>query len=262
MAIMNQVIAIPDNSMYRPLTERIDAVAAEYKFDVVRVSEHRCAELLLRNSAELALLTPLGYGQAVGRADYRIIRGPALVTRGLSYMASIYMRENAERLERCVSTHGDDFMMRVGAMILNEKFGLSVDIRSVKSAPVHELLREHDIVVDWGFEPEQKVVLDISDEWFDLTGLSLPMMMWACRPDDMPENIAEIVQAFASPEARQQTIVEQTYHGTNAEREGTISWQWDDGTEPALQRLFEMMFFLQYIPEIPAVKIWGRDPVE
>lgn len=258
----NQVIAIPDNPLYAPLIEHVDAVAAEHKFDVVRVPEQRCSELLLRNSAELALITPLGYGQAVGRADYRIIRGPALITRGLTYMASVYMRENAERLEQYVSTHADDFMMRVGAMILNEKFGLSVDVQSVKPAPIRDLLREYDIVANWGFEPEQKVVLDISDEWSDLTGLSLPMLMWACRPDDMPENIAEIVQAFTAQDMQAQTIIEQTYHGANAEREGTIFWQWEDDTESALKRLFEMMFFLQYIREIPAVKIWGRDPVE
>lgn len=259
---MNQVIAIPDNPLYAPLTERIDAIAAAHKFDVIRVPEQRCAELLLRNSAELALITPLGYGQAVGRADYRIIRGPALITRGLTYMASVYMRENAERLERCVSTHASDFMMRVGAMILNEKFGLSVNVEQVKPTSISELLHTNDIVVDWGFEAEQKVVLDISDEWSDLTGLPLPMLMWACRPDDMPDNIAEIVQEFAALDAQEEHVVEQTYHGANAEREGTILWQWDEGMESALQRLFEMMFFLQYIPEIPAVKIWGRDPVE
>lgn len=259
---MNQVIAIPDNPLYASLTERIDAVAAARNFDVVRVSEQRCADLLLRNSAELALLTPLGYGQAVGRADYRLVRGPALVTRGLTYMASIYMHEHAERLERCVSPHADDFMIRTGAMILNEKFGLPVSVQQAASAPVEELLRSYDMVVDWGFDSAQKVVLDVSDEWSDITGLSLPMLIWACRPDDMPEDLEELVQAFASPDAEPQTVVEQTYHSTNAEREGSILWQWSDDTETALHRLFEMMFFLQYIPEIPAIKIWGRDPVE
>ena len=58
------------------------------------------------------------------------------------------------------------------------------------------------------------------------------------------------------------TNLQATLTSANAEREGEILWQWNDEVEPALHKLFEMMFFLQIIPEIPAIKLWGRDPVE
>lgn len=259
---MNQRIVIPDTDMFAPLVERIDTVAAEHGFSILRAPEQQCADLLWRNSAELALLTPLGYAQGVGRADYRIVRGPVCVHQGLTYAASIYIRNNAELLEKGVSTHAGDFAMRVGAMVFSEKFGVPLTIASSTALSVSELLREYEVVIDWGFDAEQKVVLDVSDEWNDLTGLPLPMAMWVCRPDDMPENLEEIIAAFAAPNLQIQRVVEQTHHNANAEREGSITWEWTETIEPALQRLFEMMFFLQHIPEIPALKLWGRDIVE
>ncbi len=259
---MNQIIAVPDNPVYAPLIANIDAVAAARGFDVLRLPEADCADALLRNRAELALVSPFGYGKAVGRADYRIVPGPALVNRGLTYTASIYMRENAADLQSCASPHAGDFIPQLGAMILNEKFGLPLAVEAVKPESVGVLLDSFDVVIDWGFDDRQKVVLDVSDEWYDLTSLSLPMMMWVCRPDDMPEDLADMVQSFVSPDARSEAIAEQTYYSANAEREGLILWQWDEDVEPALHKLFEMMFFLQRIPEIPAIKLWGRDPVE
>lgn len=259
---MNQRIVIPDTDRVAPLVGRIDAVAAEHGFTVLRVPEQQCADLLWRNSAELALLTPLGYAQGVGRADYRIIRGPVCVHEGLTYAASIYIRNNAELLERGVSAHAGNFAMRVGAMVLSEKFGVPLSLSSATSASVSELLQEYEVVIDWGFDAEQQVVLDVSDEWHDATGLPLPMALWVCRPDDMPENLEEIVAAFAAPNLQVQHIVEQTHNNANAEREGSITWEWTENIEPALQRLFEMMFFLQLIPEIPAIKLWGRDIAE
>ena len=259
---MNQVIAVPDNSLYAPLIANIDPIAAARGFDVVRASEADCADMLLRNRAELALVSPLGYGQAVGRADYRIIPGPAYINRGLTYTASIYMRENAAEINNCASPHAREFMPRLGAMVLNEKFGLPLSVEAVKPGPIAGMLEQYDVVIDRGFDAGQKVVLDVSDEWFDLTSLPLPVMMWVCRPDDMPEDVAEMVQSFVAPDVRPVEVVEQTYHSANAEREGEILWQWNDEVEPALHKLFEMMFFLQIIPEIPAIKLWGRDPVE
>ncbi len=260
---MNQIIAVPDNPAFAPLLANIESIAASRGFDVVRLPEADCADALLRNRAELALVSPLGYGQAVGRADYRIVPGPACIYQGLTYEASIYMRENAAEIESCVSPHARDFIPQLGAMILNDKFGLPFTaVESVKPAPVADLLEQYDVVIDWGFDAQQKVVLDVSDEWYDLASLSLPVMMWVCRPDDMPEDLADMVSSFAAPDLHTREIVEQTYHNANAEREGAVIWQWNDDVEPALYKLFEMMFFLQRIPEIPAIKLWGRDPVE
>lgn len=259
---MKQIIAVPDSPMYAPLVANIDSIAAARGFDILRLPEVECADMLLRNHAKLALVSPLGYGSGVGRADYRIVPGPAYINQGLTYTASIYMRENADDLRTCVSPHARDFVPRLGAMILNEKFGLPLAVEPVKPEPVAALLAQYDVVIDWGFDAQQKVVLDISDEWSDLTSLPLPMLMWVCRPDEMPENLAEIVQSFVAADVQPIQIAERTYHGANAEREGSILWQWSDELEPALHKIFEMMFFLQLIPEIPAIKLWGRDPVE
>ncbi len=42
-------------------------------------------------------------------------------------------------------------------------------------------------------------------------------------------------------------------------RAGRITFRWDDDTETALTAVLNLLFFHQMIPEMPEVKILGRD---
>lgn len=260
---MNIKIAVPDNPIYAPLIARVEEVCKAQKFDLVRTTEARCAELLLRNSVEIALLSPLGYGKGVSTVDYRIIRGPALTLEGLTYLASVYFRPNSFNIAEFVSATPSDFINQAGAIALSEKFDIPFNLTG-KSGTIAELLEQNDAVISWGNDDSQIVSLDVSDEWTDGVETALPVAFWVCRPDEMPENLEEIIAEMAAPDLPVEVLVhEKTIAGLpNAEREGKIMWKWNDQTENGLKKAIEMMFYLQLVPEISAVKIWGRELLE
>lgn len=259
---MNIKVAIPDNPLYEPLLARAGEVCARNGFELIRTDEARCAELLLRNSVELALISPLGYGQGVQKVDYRIVKGPALVVEGFTGLGSIYFREGISDVHTCAVHAPESFLVRIGRIVLGEKFGLHLETRHQKGSPA-ELLQQNDAVIALGNDPELPVSLDISDEWMDLTNESLPVLFWVCRPDDMPENLEDIVDEMVKPDWPRALSVEEDDNPVMTEnRSGKIFWQWNESTEPALQKTLEMLFYLQDIPAISAVKIFGRDPID
>lgn len=261
---MRFAIAIPiQNPLYEPLISNAQEVCERRGIKLFPcTSEREASDLLLNRHAHCALLSPIGYGAGVSRVDYRIIPQTILMLQGLTYQASAYINHSAKKLTHAVSATPDDFLITLGAMILSEKFDQDTSLEQ-KEGTVMQLLAEHDVVFARGFDQAQPISLDISDEWYDVTDEPLPVALWVCRPQDVPADIADIVQEMSADDLpNHEHIHEQELHGTNAEREGMIYWQWNDDVEPALNRVFEMLFFRQSVREIPAVKLWGREPFD
>jgi hypothetical protein len=231
---------------------------------LVRGTEQQCAEWLARHSAELALLTPLGYAAESFKTDYRIVPGPALALEGLTYTGSIYLASGAEDLSECASENPDDFLMLMGAAVLAEKFDIETrlvrshdDSNASPNAPPHA---QANVRIGYGFDAAEQVVLDISDEWTDHVQMPLPLAFWVCRPDDVPADVADVVAAMARthlPEV--ESVTEQEHYGLSAEREGKIIWHWSDEVEAALQRTIELLYYWQFTTAIAATQVWQRD---
>ncbi len=255
-------VAIPDNPAFARLTERAAEVCRQNDFELLPVSTDRCADLLHRHFAELALITPEAYGSAVGSADYRIVRGPALMLEGFCKQASIYFRPGAADIASCAIAEPNEFVSRMGGVVLGEKFQLPLTIAAHKGSPT-ELLRRFDAVLAMGSDDSLAASLDISEEWQDLTGEALPLLQWVCRPEEMPANIEEIVGLMAAPDLPENEVISDTPDDPDGlSRQGVIHWRWNDASEAALNKTIEMLFYLQFVPAIAAVKIFGRDPFE
>lgn len=257
-------IAIPiDNPLYEPLIANAQEVCQRRGITLLPcATEREVAELLLNRNAHCALLTPIGYGAGVAKVDYRIVPATALMLQGLTYQASAYINSTAKQLQRAVSAHTDDYLMLIGAMVLSEKFDQEITLEHGEGT-LMQLLDGHDMVLARGFDQAQPIALDISDEWFDNTEEPLPVAIWVCRPQDVPDDLADILNEMSADNLpSHEHIHEHTLHGTNAEREGMIWWRWTEDMEPALNRVFETLFYMQGVREVPAVKLWGRDPFD
>ncbi len=257
-------IAIPiHNPLYEPLIANAQEVCSRRGISLLACqSEQEASELLLNRHAHCALLTPIGYGAGVARVDYRIIPATCLMLQGLTYQASAYINGKAKLLERAASVHANDYLMQIGAMVVGEKFDQNLMLEQSEGT-LMELLSSYDMVLARGFDQAQPIALDISDEWFDLTEESLPVAIWVCRPQDVEDDIMEIIQEISADGLpAHEHVHEETLHGGNAEREGMIWWRWTEDVEPALNRVFEMLFYMQSVREVPAVKLWGREPFE
>jgi hypothetical protein len=263
---MGFTIAIPSHMQYAPLVARAQEVAQRTAARLLIGSEQECEQWFSRHNAEIALLTPLAYAREALKADLRIIPATALSLDGLTYTGSIYVKRNTTTIERCASPNADNFLMIIGAAMLREKFDVELTLVQ-KNGSVSELLDEFDAVIDYGFDDTQEVVLDISDEWSDYVGERLPVALWVCRLEEIPEKVSaeiikdiiEIVTACAAENLPPETdIAEREHNGANAGRTGVVSTRWDNDLEESLQRTLELLFYLQYAPAIAATKVWQR----
>lgn len=261
---MSIVIAVPTHPMFEPLVTNADRVCKSNGIKLLRGTEQECTAWLGRHSADAALVSPLGYAQEALKTNLRIVPSSALSLDALTHSGSIYFHQHTPGsvLTRCVSPAREDFLMKMGFAVLSEKFDLELTFDQEQGS-ISELLARYDIVLDYGFDPTQKVVLDISDEWGDYFGELLPLALWACRPEEVPETLLELLTEFRNTEHPQQTdIVEGEQNGTSAQRLGIVSTDWSDDVEEALRHTIEMLYYWQYIPAVAATQVWMRDVVK
>ncbi|TAE23719.1 MAG: hypothetical protein EAZ92_14245 [Candidatus Kapaibacterium sp.] len=260
---MSFSIAIPTHPLFAPLVANAERICAERGIRLLRGTERDCAEHLARHTVEATFISPMSYALIGLKTDLRIIPAPTLVLEGLTYSASVYLKPNAEEIRTCVSRTANDFIVQMGAIMLSEKFDIPLALRQESFADITEALRTADVVIEYGYDAAQEVVLDVSDEWTDFVEVPMPLGLWVCRPEEVPEDVVEIVYAFrdeAFPDM--QEVFEQEQHGTNAGRTGSISLAWNDAIEEAVEGTMELLYYTQYVSGIAAVKIWQRDVVE
>lgn len=260
-------IAIPDDGIYTPLIAKAEEVCKANGWRLLRGSETQCARWFSQHTAEVALVSPLCYARDSYQTDFRIIPVSVCALQGITYQGSMYIRPGADVLERAVSALPDDFLIQMGLSVLREKFDSDVHLSSVEQYPAENFFLPDepiaDVVLSYGFDDQQKIVLDISDEWYDYCGIPLIRSIWVCRSEEVPDNIAEQIQAMQEKLVLdEQHITEREINGVNAGREGKIIWAWDNTMQEALQKTIELLFFWQYTGAISAVKIWKHDEAD
>jgi hypothetical protein len=258
---MSVVIAVPNSPLTRALTENAERYCQECGIRLLRGTEHECRSWLGRHIADVALVTPLAFAIEAFTTDLQVVPVGALSLDSLTYAGSIYLRSGAMNKTdiRAVSPNAEDFLMQMGAIVFQEKFDVEFTLlQQIGSS--QELIAHADIVIDYGFDAELDVALDISDEWGDYFGETLPMALWACRPEEAPDDLADILTAFQSEgSAIVQHIDEREQRGANAYRKGVIDARWSDEVEESLRALIELLYCRQMIPRIVDVKLWRQE---
>lgn len=245
-------VAIPDSPLLKPLTEHAEGVCERLGWKLVRVPEAKAADMLLKYSADLALITPLGYALGVGRVDYRVIQGACVMLNNYTNVAGIDFREGAEDVKTCASKSPEDFLCVIGRIVLAEKLELELGpLQPSSAAP------PADCNIDY-VSAKRVPALDVTEEWWDLTERPLPLAFWTCRIEADLDHVQEAVELMRKPDLVP-IIINEPVDSETLPRQGSVTYTWDEDTETSITAACEMLFFHQYIPEIPAVKILGRD---
>lgn len=242
------IVAIPTTALAQPLVASIDAVAERLNWKIVRASESECSRMLLANTADVALLTPLGYGEGVGKVDYRIIPGPSVMLHDFTNVVGVTFTEGALDIQTAASAAPTDWLVRMGALLLAEKFEIRV---TMTEAPA-------DCTID--YVGASVATIDVSEEYGDITDGPLPAYIWVARMDADLDALTDAIQASADPAIADRAVIEQlSAEADHFPREGRITFRWTNETEDALDAALNLLFFHQVLPEIPAVKLLGRD---
>jgi len=253
-------LAVPDNPKFERLFNNISFLSDKKNIEIYKVSEEQCHKLLLGKQVDAALISPLGYSMGVKTANLRIIPAAAMTAVGFTGLASVFFREGTENITSAVSDSPDDFLLKISPVLLSEKYGLNVDLKKTKDS-FENMLDENDVAVVWRESKALEHGLDISDEWFDLYEMPLPLMFWTCWEDNYPADIKEIIDKIADPQLPNEEIIhEKADNAVDFDlREGRIFWSWTDEVSSALEQTIQFLYFNQLTEEIGAVKILGRD---
>lgn len=253
-------IAFPKNQIYEGLFAHSDDYCRANNIQYYKLTEAECADYLLRNLVDCAFLSPLGYGKGVMIADFRIVPGPMLFAINYTELASIFFREGAEKINIITSNSADDFIIIIARLILKEKFGIDADFKQI-NAEKEDLLRQGDSAIVWGKSQSNEISLDVSEEWFDLFEEPLPLGFWVVRAETFPPNIQQIVNGLAIPDLPSEVEITETLASgeTRLPRKGQLIWRWREDLQDAISSVLIFLYYHQFLPEIPAVKILGFD---
>jgi hypothetical protein len=253
-------LAVPDNEVFTPLILNKEKICKEYDINLLIVSETKAADLMLKNLVDAALLSPYGYGLGVTQADYRIIPGPCLATYGFTSLASLFFRQGLKTIDKVVSPTPDDYMMKIGKLLLAETYNLLLDVEK-KNGSSAELLKHADAALVWEESSHSVTALDISEEWSISYDFPLPLAFWVCRSEEYPEKISEMIHGLADNELIDvEDIIDMDSPGKPTEkRAGKLFWRWNDEIETATEQALQFLYFHQLVPEIPEVKVLGKE---
>ncbi len=250
-------LAFPKNPIYNPLFEGSESYIKGKNIRCYQLNESECTDYMLRNLVDAAFLSPLGYGKGVKIADFRIIPGPMLFLENYTGFASIFFKPGLDNIYSLYSPTPDDFIIQIGQLVLNEKYGIDIQVKKMAGSK-SEILTKYDSAILWGSAEVDDVSLDVSEEWYDLTEEPLPIGFWVCRAESHPPKIDKIVSSLtASYFIKNQEITEPNskYH----ERKGKVYWDWEPELESSIEIMLLFLYLHQLLSEIPAVKILSRD---
>ncbi len=252
---MQLKLAVPSDEIYNFIYEN----AAPHEIQIFKVDEHTCADLLIGQRVDAALLTPLGYSKGLASADFRIIPGPALASHDYTGAASIAYGENLKTIKSAASLNPENFISHIGQIILKERYNLSLPVNKIQKKDKNTL-KEYDAYIGWGNLEDEAVVSDISDDWYDMGRYSLPLAFWVCHNEGHPEYIKEIINKIAGIQKDREHIHEkETISEDIFPRSGELIYEFDENFEEALFQTLQMLYFHRLVSDIPEVKVLGRE---
>lgn len=244
-------IAIPTLALAEPILTNVREVCARLGWEIRTGSLDECGKMLLANSVDMALTSPLGYGRGVGKVDYRLIPGPCVALEDYTNAYGIWFPDGGKGLATYSSSEPGSFPALAGRMVMAEKFDVVLSEAPLKSIG--------DCVID-AVGNTQPPAMDLGEEWFDLVESPLPIAVWVVRVDAEALDVDRTVMEFADQRLLERHVSEVVPSTSDRmPREGKVLYRWSSEVEEGLDASLHTMFYHQMLPEIPAIKLYGKD---
>ncbi|MGE5480823.1 MAG: hypothetical protein ACM3U1_10405 [Chloroflexota bacterium] len=247
---MKSRFSIPNNEIFAPAFAR----AQETDYEIIRESETACVERLVANRCEAALLTPMGYAQALEHVAVRIVPGVALAAKGYSGICSVSFNPESggdRHKWRLLARDANEFLAVIAKLMLAERYGMAVEL--VTSG-------DYDAKLHYSNEaaPEE-CAIDLTEDWEETYEIMLPYAVWVCRAAEHPENITEeIAELSAIDLAEKAPIIEEHPLEGHEPREGELIAVWNEDMEEAAAQTLSLLFYHQYFKELPDINVLGE----
>jgi hypothetical protein len=239
-------VAVMTDTVAAPLVAEAERVCKEHGWELRVGTERECGRMLLNNEVSLALVSPLGYGRGVGKADFRIVPGRCVALKDYADAAGISFRSNLDEIRDVSSDDPASFFSAMALVILREKFDSTAE-------SVTAITDDSTTIVSAGDDQHART-LDISEETV------MPFALWVCRTESEIDKVLEATTQMAAFNDDQREVIEESDAADETfPRSGTVLYRWNDEVEAGLQSVLNVLFFHQFFPDLPAIKVLGRD---
>lgn len=256
---MSIKIGVPTNKIYDKIFARFDEIKDAYGLELKRLPESRLIKLFHLNQFDIALLSPIGYANNPTKTDLRIIPSACLATASATGLAEFSFNSGLTDVRTCAVEGNGDFLIETAKILLEERYSIAPNFVEA-TPPVSDMLGKADSAIAWGKADSAAMSMDVSELWFDSYEMPLPIAFWVVRNEEHPEEIVEIIKGLHEKDIpAEESIYSDFDDSGEAELLGKLFWYWSQDIENALEETFQLLFCRQLIPDIPAIKILGRE---
>jgi chorismate dehydratase len=203
----------------RPLTWALDRVPGRWhvRYDVPAV----CAALLHAGDVDLGLIPSIDY---LHRADYRLVPGVGIGSRGPVASVALYTRRPVEDIEAIALDTSSRTSVTLIKVLCHHRFGIAP--RFVPHGPdLAAMSACHDaglLIGDPAFETDHAALgltkIDLGEEWTRMTGLPFIYAAWTGRPGAVTADGVRALQEAQAEGVRDSKAIAAEYGRGDAAR--------------------------------------------
>lgn len=196
-----KLLGIPPYIYTKPLTE---ALRTNNSFQLVEESRPALAKQLREQELSAALLSPLEY--AKDSSDYCIVPKVGAVSQTGNASIVVRFREGGKKIQTLAVNPSFAWEIVLTKIMFAEAFDIELTILPMNAAP-DVMLHKADAALFVGDSALQVMgtdsIIDITEEWNQLTGLPLVHAIWCARERDLTkEDVRHLQQAALKGTAR------------------------------------------------------------
>jgi predicted solute-binding protein len=223
---------------------------------------------LRRHELAAALMTPLDYAREMSHSQ--MFPAAGVSSEGRGDVVTLHFREGLHTISTLAADPSSSAEIVLAKIILGEQFESDPSIVPVVGT-LSGMLEKADAALVVGREnvqgaAEHANMIDLVDAWTDMTRLPYVHAIWCGRMDDIaPQDIEEITpkrEAVASSidEIASQSAPELARSVRDYLE--TFTFGITDDVEIAMTEFLRYAYYHGFIPDIPDLRFFGRDPDE
>jgi len=249
-------IAVVDSFLADPLIHGLDS-----QFKIIRDTPLGCVNRLIEGVVNSALIGTLDY--AKGKGNWKLIPEICIAAKGSLKTINLFFNKDIRDLSTIAVDSIDFTAMTLLKIIMQEKYEIAPEI-IMPEGNLTDRLKNADAVLLSGNEAfsiqqSNKMFIDLSDEWYDLTGLPFVYALWAVHEMVLNQSMIEQIKVMVGENLMNlEKVMDSSYKQEkqpgNIKSEfirRNITFQFGLDEKEAITEFYRYAFFFGQIEHIP-----------